>query len=160
MTYILSKDDRDSDPVKAFRLYKGYIQSKQDNLPKSVYELATSDWYYNFNDHKCPHDAWLESALIYEPSQGERQEIRTTQITVKLLGAYHDGHIEIKYKNVKSAIIKAFAVKSGHHDWRYDEFRLSENGLFLHEIEWCALEDTANWIIEAEDMEFFWSEST
>lgn len=160
MVYILSEDDRDSDPVKAFEKYQAYIQSNTSLFPASVLALATSDWYYNFKDHRCPHDAWLESVLIHEPAEGERQEIRTTQMTVRLLGAYHDGYIEIRYKNIKSAIIDAFAVKSGHHDWRYDEFRLSESGYFVHEIEWCGLEGSAHWVVEAEDMEFFWSEST
>ncbi len=38
-------------------------------------------------------------------------------------------------------------------DWLYDEFRLSDNGHLLHEIEWA---DGGRWLIEADDIEFDW----
>jgi hypothetical protein len=158
MAFILSNDERDEDVVKAFEKYRNYIETNKAKLPRSCYELAVSDWYYNFNNHKCPHDAWLENISILEPSDGERNEIRKTQVVVKLLGAYHDGYIELIYKNVASLKINAFNIKAGHSDWRYDEFRLSESGLLLHEIEWSGYRDTANWLIEAEDIEYNWSE--
>jgi len=37
--------------------------------------------------------------------------------------------------------------------WRYDEFRLSENGHLLQEIEWAT---GSRWLIEANDVEFNW----
>jgi hypothetical protein len=45
-----------------------------------------------------------------------------------------------------------------HGDWRYDEFRLSERGHLIHEIEWAyGVECRAfSWIIEADDIDFRW----
>jgi hypothetical protein len=156
MTFILSEDYRDEDVVAAFDKYRSYIENNKTYFPPSAYKLAVSDWYYNFSDHKCPHDAWLETLSIVEPSKGERNEIRKTEIKVKLLGAYQDGYIELNYRNVASFKIDAFNVKGGHSDWRYDEFRLSESGLLLHEIEWSGNKDTSKWLIEAEDIEYEW----
>jgi hypothetical protein len=55
MVFILSADGRDEDVVGAFRRYQDYLQSLKDGFPPSAYALATSDWYFNFNDHRCPH---------------------------------------------------------------------------------------------------------
>ena len=158
MAYLLSNDGRDENVVVAFEKYRNYIESNKNKLSSSAYNLAISEWFYNFQDHKCPHDAWLENLLIFEPSEGERCEARKTEIIVKLLGSYHNGYIELIYKNVSSFKIDAFNIKAGHSDWRYDEFRLSESGLLLHEIEWSGYKDTSNWLIEAEDIEYSWTE--
>jgi len=158
MTFVLSNDGRDEDVVTAFKKYRSYIESNKNDLPSLVYDLVMSDWFYNFHDHKCPHDAWLENILILEPSEGARNEIRKTDIIVKLLSAYHDGFIEIKYKNVSSFNIDASNVKNGHGNWRYDEFRLSETGFLLHEIEWSGHDDPSSWVIEAENIEYTWLE--
>ena len=155
MTYILSSE-RDKDDSLAFSNYEEYLTTHKDKFPKSVFNLASSEWWYDFNNHKCPHDAWLERMLILEPSKGERNEERTTEIKVMLLGAYHDGYIELSYKNAVSIKIDSYHVIQGHKNWRYDEFRYSEAGLFFHEIEWAGYEGTANWIIEAENIEFCW----
>ncbi|MCF6192877.1 MAG: hypothetical protein L3J46_00900 [Kangiellaceae bacterium] len=158
MVFILSSDGRDKDVVEAFAKYREYIESIKSKISSSVYQLAISDWFYNFYDHKCPHDAWLENISILEHFKGERNELRKTGIVVKLLGAYHDGYIELKYKNVTSFNLKSFNVKAGHANWRYDEFRLSESGDLIHEIEWSGYKDSANWLIEAEDIEYSWYE--
>jgi hypothetical protein len=87
MSYVLEKQ-RDIDVVAAFREYRAYLASHASQFPPSAYELATSDWYFDFNDHRCPHDAWLESATFSEPSTGSRNELRISTLTVRLLGAY------------------------------------------------------------------------
>jgi hypothetical protein len=156
MAFILSSDKRDEDVVSAFNNYRDYVHKLKTTFPPSAYKLAVSDWYHNFNDHKCPHDAWLEEFSIIEPSEGERSESRKTELRVKLLGACHDGYIELRYRNVATFKIDAFNVKTGHGDWRYDEFRLSNTGLLIHEIEWSSNVDTSNWLIEAEDIEYEW----
>jgi hypothetical protein len=56
-----------------------------------AYALATSDWYFDLADRRCPHDSWLESATIHEPSTGLRSELRSSALSIKLLGAYQDG---------------------------------------------------------------------
>jgi len=116
---ILAKQ-RDDDVVGAFKKYREYLEINMDKFPKKAYEQATSDWFYNFNDNKCLHDSWLESISIIEPSSGDRSEVRNTEIQIKLLGAYHDGCIEITYPEVYSYQLTTFDVKDGHKDWRHD----------------------------------------
>jgi hypothetical protein len=80
-----------------------------------------------------------------------------------LLGAYHDGHIEITYPKMFSYALQSFmpGKVASHGDWRYDEFRLSERGHLLHEIEWAgapgAQGKSFSWLIEADDIDFRWT---
>jgi hypothetical protein len=118
--------------------------------------LASSDWYFSPQEHRCPHDAWLESVTISEPSSGERHDLRTTSIRTRLLGAFRNGFIEFIYPQVFRYSLEAFDSSTGHRDWRYDEFRLSDCGHVIHEIEWCGAHDTARWVIECADVQFLW----
>jgi hypothetical protein len=95
MTFLFTEDGRDDDVVRAFRRYREYVESAKDSFPPSAYALAISEWHFNPEDHRCPHDAWLESLHLSEPSSGERHEIRTLSLRLRLLGAYHDGYIEL-----------------------------------------------------------------
>lgn len=157
MTYILS-NQRDDDVVGAFARYGAYLEEHRDSFPPSAYALATSEWYYNFKDHCCPHDAWLEELVLSEPARGERQEIRTVSLRIRLLGAYHDGHVELHYPRVFRYSLGLADGAQGHRDWRYDEFRVSERGTLLHEIEWrgCGPGDAPRWVIEADDVIHTW----
>jgi hypothetical protein len=49
------------------------------------------------------------------------------------------------------------SLEGGHRDWRYDEFRVNEEGRLVHEIEWGGRKDTGSWLIVASDIEFKWS---
>jgi hypothetical protein len=131
--------------------YRTYLASMRNRFPKSTYELATSDWYYNARDHRCPHDAWLERLDLTEVASGERKEVRSLSLRVRLLGAYHDRYIEYWYPEVHRYDLGSERAASGHGDWLYDEFRLSESGLVLHEIEWA---EGGHWLIEATDVDF------
>ncbi len=160
MTFILSENRSNIEEiVPTFEKYFKYLESVKEQFPKSAYQLATSEWYYDPRDPKCPHDSWLVNLSIGESGTGERNETRTNDISIKLLGAYHDGHIKLHYLKVKAYSLghqpKVTATGEsiqGHGDWLYDEFRLSENGLVLHEIEWAH----GRWLIEATDVEFQW----
>lgn len=159
MAFLLSTDGRDASHIacgEAFENYARYLEANRDRFPPGAFDLATSDWYFNPGDHRCPHDAWLESVTILESASGERQEIRIVSIRVRLLGAYHDGHIELFYPRVFSYSLTMGDVTAGHRDWRYDELRLSETGALIHEIEWCGPFDTGRWLIEASDVVFEW----
>ncbi len=149
-------DQRDSDVVEAFTRYKEYLALNRSRFPKSAYTLATSDWYFGFSDHQAPHDAWLESVQISEPSTGDRNEIRTVSINIRLLGAYHDGYIEFHYPTVYEYRLVADTLGQGHGDWRYDEFRVNEKGHLVHEIEWASFGASNTWLIVASDVEHKW----
>src|SRR5215813_5055013 len=122
--FLLAKDGRDDDVGLAFRRYREYLQSVSDIFPASAYTLATSDWYFSFSDHRCPHDAWLDSLSVTEPASGARGEIRNISMCIRLFGAYHDGYIELLYPRVFGYRLSINSGKRGHRDWRYDELRL------------------------------------
>ena len=153
--FILSPE-READAKRAFANYAEYLEKNRAGFPSSAYALATSDWYFDPAVHHAPHDAWLESLTIAEPSSGARSEIRKTAITIKLLGAYHDGYIELHYPEVFAYRLSAVGLATGHGDWRYDEFRLDQEGRVIHEIQWAAREVDETWLIVACDVQHKW----
>jgi len=158
MAFILSAQSKtiDFDDIRErWRAYQDYLQANREAFPKNAFTLATSDWYYNPEDHGAPHDAWLESISIQESASGERNEIRQTSLRIKLLGAYQDCYLEFFYPVVYGYSLATTNVRDGHADWQADEFRLSDSGNLIHEIEWAAFKGVeARWIIEASDVQF------
>ncbi len=150
--------ERDKNVGAAFKRYTAFLKENSEHFPPSAYTLATSDWYYGFSDHKAPHDAWLEAVTVVEtPSSAEGLKgMRETSLTIKLLGAYHDGHIEVHYPKVFEHHLVAKQLGQGLGDWRYDEFRLDAHGRLIHEIEWASFGATNNWVIVASDVEHRW----
>lgn len=159
--YILTDQRLDSSATTlAFREYRRYLDTVADRFPPEALALARSDWYHDPSDHRCPHDAWLEELRVRETGSGARQSQRSAEITVRLFGAYHDGHIELRYRDVSRydcRFDRLRAAHVAHADWRYDEFRLAEGGRLIHEIEWWHRYETARWIIEAADVTFTWT---
>ena len=156
MAYILSAD-REEDVREAFSQYREYLASVHSRFPSSAYSLVADDWYFDFRDHRCPHDAWLESVVIAESTSVDHPERRNTSIVVRLIGAYGDGHIQFHYPHVLWYTLSTTDVSAGHRDWRFDEFRLTEEGHLLHEIEWWGRHETGRWLICTTDVEFQWT---
>jgi hypothetical protein len=157
MAYILSKerDGSVTEMKRSWERYMSYLHNNEQRFPPGAYSLATSDWYFGASDHRAPHDAWLEEVVIAEPSSGERHEVRETSVRFRLLGAYHDKVLEFVYPKVFAYTFTVPTAQYGHYDWRYDEFRLSEAGNLVHEIEWAGPPGyAARWIIEASDVLF------
>lgn len=156
MTFVLAADGRDEDVVGAFRRYEVYLASEKYRFPSGAYALATSKWWFDPRDHRSPHDAWLESVELTETRiPGKRPSGGEVTLRARLLGAYHDGYIELRYRQV-SAYSMSYDSGGGHRDWRYDEFRVSEAGLLVHEVEWAGATQTGHWLIEASDLEYCW----
>lgn len=157
--FILSKDFDAENPREypfanvRFDEYKSYLKSISNRLPASTREFALADWHFDTKNSKCPHDAWLEHLKIYEDATGERRQNRIANIEIKLLGAWHDGYLILKYKNVANYSLSKSDSWKSHGDWLYDEVRSSENDLVLHEIEFAG---QTEWLIECEDIEFVW----
>ena len=158
-----------------YRRYNEYLQSIKDRLPPATFEFASAPWHYDASDHRCPHDAWVEEISIRELAPEDNPHDRRIDIYVRLLGAYHDGHIELLYRQVRTySIGKSFPVgvmainsagghtsmdsffqdlvNQGHNDWLVDEIRLSEQGLVLHEIKFLL----GHWIIECNELTYEW----
>jgi hypothetical protein len=158
MAYILTKDRRNDSHEEwqsGWAAYVAYLDSVRGRLPRGAYEFATASWHYNFEDHLSPHDGWLDEVVIREPASGERKEGRSLEIVARLLAAYHDGHIELKYSVVQDySLASGTTGGSGHRDWLYDEVRLSERGCVLHEVEWSG---GGLWLIECGDITYKWT---
>jgi hypothetical protein len=72
MAYIISAQ-RDLDPpapADSWAKYQAYLRENQSRFPPGAFALATSEWYFSFDNHQAPHDAWLESATFAEPFRG------------------------------------------------------------------------------------------
>jgi hypothetical protein len=166
MAFFLSSDFADNSASPAllkarFDAYREYLLSIRAKLPSSAYEFAMAEWHYDPQIPQCPHDAWVEKLMIAEPALGERHEKRSIEIQLELLGAYHDGHIHLTYKNIRSYSLdtppdfKLPLLNVGHGDWLTDEIRLSDRELVLHEIEFSC---GSRWLIEAEDIIYEWKQ--
>lgn len=158
MSFILSAQ-RDPETVSAaFRRYRDYLASHAEAFPRGAYSLATTDWYFDPKDRRCPHDSWLEQVSISESASVDAGGRRQTDILVRLLGAYHDGVIELLYTGVVAYTLTSPSAGRGLGDWLYDEFRLSPTGRAVHEIEWLGFprSEGARWVIEASDVEYRW----
>ena len=155
--YILAAQ-RKHDVVAAFKRYKQYLSLCGSRFPPSALALATSDWYFDPREHHCPHDAWLESFSLKEIGSGEQKEQRILAASIVLLCAHQNGYIELSYPQVFAYHCEAPVSSRGHGDWRYDEFRLSECGHVIHEIEWAgfARSQPSKWVIEASDVLYSW----
>jgi len=125
-----------SDPeeiARRYREYHEYLESVRDRLPPSVYDFATAPWHFDPTDPMCPHDSWVEWATVREPFSGDRSEKRALEIEVRLFGAWHDGHLILKYGGVETYSLagpgsfqQMPTASVGHGDWLVDEIRLSE----------------------------------
>jgi len=157
MSFILARE-RDSECIEAFRRYREYLSENSTHFPKSAFDLATAEWYFYPHDHRCPHDAWMESISIIETGSGDRNKQRLTTIKVRLLGAYHDGHIELTYPVVFAYELNSPSSERGLGDWRYDEFRIRTGGGVIHEIEWAGFGQIppSRWQIESSDVKYQW----
>ena len=157
MAYILTRDrphNSDEEWQSGWSAYRAYLESVKAQLAQSAYEFATASWHYDFADHRSPHDAWLEAVDIVEPACGKRREDRSIEIVARLLAAYHDGRIELRYSDVQTySLASGVTNGAGHGDWLYDEVRLSERGRVLHEIEWS---HGGLWLIECGDVAYRW----
>jgi len=136
---------------KSAEAYRAYLNSIKHRLSAEVYDFAIADWHYNPNDHKCPHDAWVQEIRIMEVAEGERAENRETRIEMILLGAYHDRLLKITYSGVNGYSLAAADAGHGHRDWITDEIRLSDNEFVIHEIEFRS---GATMQVECRDLQF------
>lgn len=149
-----------------FEEYRQYLNSVKSLMPPGAYEFATAEWHYDPSDHRCPHDSWLESLTIEERELPSCGPLRGLTISVVLLGAYHDGQIEIMYSDVTSYQLSNIVAagssqddKHIHHgspgDWLIDEIRMSdEGGTVVHHVEF---RNDAKWIIRSSDISVTWT---
>ena len=155
MTFILG-EQRATDVTGAFHRYREYLEQERHRFPPGALALAMSEWYFNPEDHRCPHDSWLQHLVVQETGRGDRQQERAVTLSVQLLGAYHDLLLTFTYARAYRYVLDAREIREGHCDWRYDEFRVTPDGRLLHEVEWSGPDKNARWLIEADDVALEW----
>jgi hypothetical protein len=62
--------------------------------------------------------------------------------------------LEFCYAKVFSYEFRGSRIELGHGDWRYDEFRIDDEGRLIHEVQWAGRDERATWLICAEDVVF------
>lgn len=160
MTFLVGKtlaEDADHvvESVSRWDSYHAYLEAIRDDLPPSTREFFFAPWHYDPTDHRCLHDSWLESIEIRDSPD----ESRKTSIVLRLLGAYHDGHMTIVYDGVETYSLSrslapvALPRTQGHGDLLADELSL-EDGTLKHHLEFSG---GALMQIAFQDLRWNWS---
>lgn len=131
------------------------MESVRSRFPASALALATSDWYFGFADPRAPHDAHLQSITVSEAQSEAPDAFPVVTIRIRLLSA-QGGIIEFLYPQVFRYNLVCSGSHSFHSDWRYDEFRLSDDDYVIHEIEWWHAGESGRWLIESSDVQHQW----
>jgi hypothetical protein len=156
VVYILSENRNGSpyDFERGFRRYREQLYALRARFPPSAFAIATADWYYSLSDPRSPHDAWLtELRLIEHPRDNKDVRTRALDISVRLINGRHDRYLDFFYSGVSSYDLRISDGDLGQRDWRYDEFRLTEENKVVHEIEWYGPRPTGRWVIVASEIQ-------
>jgi len=143
--------------------YLAFLELNRERIPNSVYEFANADWHYNTMDHRCPHDAWLESLEIKEISTEGEKRSRSNSIYLILLGAYHNGKLHLSYDGVTNYSFERNTssddpflesiFRNGHGDLLVDEFSMSEENEMIHNL---SFSNGVTWKIQFRGFSFEW----
>jgi hypothetical protein len=117
-----------------FDAYSRYLKTVRDRLPAHVAAFATDARHFAPDAKETLHDAWLMELSVREPATGERKEQRTTEIELRLLGAFHDRVHALRYTGVERYEVVGI-VGGGHGDLYTHEVRLAPDGVrVVHEF--------------------------
>jgi hypothetical protein len=136
---------------ESFERYREYLEEHKARFPPSAYELASSEWYFSLADPRSPHDSSLEDLEVSERGKGP-SDARTINIRVRLRNARQDRYLDFHYPRVFAYRLQLADGILGHRDWRYDEYRLSDEGHVIHEVEWYGPGEVGRWVIVASDV--------
>jgi hypothetical protein len=121
--------------------YAVYVEYIREQLPPHIYDFASNPCYFDLTSRSSLHDAWLESTIVKEVANGERHEIRRMEISICLLGPFHDRRIHLHYTGVTRYLLAAPPrygekkyEKTAHGNLLTHEIRLGQDGLLVHEL--------------------------
>jgi len=77
-----------------FEKYLEYLNAIKEKLPKDIFEFASDINRHSFSEESL-HDSWLKSVEC-----SHNFETRTADITLTLLGAYHDREFTFCFHSV------------------------------------------------------------
>lgn len=132
--------------------YSRYIQAIRDQLPPHIFAFASDSSYFDLDSSGTLHDAWFESLTVREVASGDRSEMRTLEVSLCLLGSYHDRRIHLQYAGVSRYAVTGpngdQIEHTVHGDLITQEVRLANSGLFVHEL---LFERDATILVECSD---------
>lgn len=168
MAFLLSRDEANLESLiylrrraESWKAYQHHLSSYAKRLPPGALAFARASWHYDTSDSRCPHDAWLVSVHIDEGPETAPVHERSIDIVVRLLGAQHDGHLELSYRNVLAYALdmprlgsRSRPTGNSHGDWLVDEVRSEgHRGRAVHEVEWAS---GTTWMIDCCEIEVVW----
>jgi hypothetical protein len=152
MEHIINSETEGID----FKRYSAYIATIRDMIPAHVHSFASDSSYFDLSSPSSLHDSWLESLTVREVASGERKEIRRMEVSISLLGPFHDRRIHLHYSGVT---LYTFSAPPHYGEQRFDhtahgdlfthEIRLGHEGFFIHEL---LFENDATFLIECSDL--------
>jgi len=151
MAFLLSAERESPEYLNGdhWQRYMSYLQSHRATMPACAFQIATSSWWYGFENPKGPHDSHLERFEMGD-ARDQTSDERVCWIRMRLKSAF-SGHIQLYYPKVYSySLAMPEEEYPGHGDWRFDEF--SSDGTpsrFTHTIEWA---DGPTWRITASEL--------
>ena len=152
MEHILNSENEGID----FGRYSAYVASIREALPPHVYAFASDPRHFDLSSHSSLHDSWLETLTVREAASGERQEIRRMEVSLCLLGPFHDLRIHLHYTGVTRYELtapprygEARYEHTAHGDLYTHEIRLGHDGLLIHEL---LFERGATLLVECADI--------
>ena len=154
--YVLDGDYETEGPedfaslIEAYSKYREYLKTNKHRFAKGAYALASAEWRNSRDDHRSLHDAWLESFTVNLDYDNNSE----VEVTIVLLGPFHDGLTVIEYSKVLCVNVDGWHDPSDLGDLVRDEVRLSDKGNVIHEIQWAG---GCRWMIEAADLHHSWN---
>ncbi len=130
MKYI-KQDERG---FTSFDDYFEYIEAIKGQLDERLYAFAADSSRYDLTSKGSLHDAWVQSLQV-EVCHGEGATLSNpSNITLTLLGPFHDRVHTLKYFDVKwSSVNLQLCGNQRQRDLLYHEMRL-QDGLLQHEF--------------------------
>lgn len=110
--------------------YFRYLEQQKEKFPADLYEYAINWDNYSLDSKDSLHDSWLESIEFNHTNKS----MKVDNISLRMLGAYHDRYHELRYIEVQSFNMELRGSdEPGYRDLLAHEFRVT-NQCFTHEI--------------------------
>lgn len=117
-----------------FDEYFNYLKSVSDKIPGEMYNFFKEWKHYSLDDRESLHDCWVENISIAESSDGSPEKNRNVNVSIFLLGAYHDRRITLNYHDVSNYNLSGCELCSGAHgDIVVHELNIEDDS-FSHEF--------------------------
>jgi hypothetical protein len=142
--------------VSVWARYEDDLAPIAARLPANARKYALAAWHCDITDHRCIHNAALETIAIVESGAGERKQKRAVGIVIRLLSAQQDRHLVLKFPMVRRYLTEhpCSGAKRpddrGHGDVLDDSIGMTDDGYVSYSLRM----ESGRVEIEAKDIEF------